>query len=130
MTYFGNKETFAIAYELKKSPFIQCEKSEPSWGEYQMWVDNNSVCTFSMDDEIREYEWDLSLIVEWLCKNKNHILEESPFPIPCEGDNAIELYNNSGDFDSDDDNEFDSWFKKDKTGILIIHGILTMVGHI
>lgn len=112
MTYFGNKETFAIAYELKESPFNESGKNEPTWGEFQMWVHNNSVCTFSMDDEIREYEWDLSFIVEWLCKNKNHILEESPFLLPCEGDNAIELYNNSGDFDSDDDNEFDPWFEK------------------
>jgi len=24
-----------------------------------MWVDNKSVCTFSMDNKIREYEWDL-----------------------------------------------------------------------
>lgn len=112
MTYFGNKETFAIAYELKESPFNESEKNKPTWGEFQMWVHNNSVCTFSMNDEIREYEWDLCFIFEWLFKNKNHILEESSFPLPSEGDSAIELYNNSGDFDSDDDIEFDSWFEK------------------
>ncbi|GLB31972.1 hypothetical protein LAD12857_38950 [Lacrimispora amygdalina] len=112
MTYFGNKENFAIAFELKKSPFNESEKREPSWGEFQMWVHNNSVCTFSMDDKIREYEWDLSFIVEWFYINKDYILEEIPFPLPCEGNNAIELYNNSGDFDSDDDNEFNSWYEK------------------
>lgn len=112
MKYFGNKETFAISYELKESPFNDSGKNEPAWGEFQMWVNNNSVCTYSMNGIIREYEWDLSLIVEWFCKNKNYILGESPFPLLCEGYNAIELYKNSGDFDSDDDNEFDSWFEK------------------
>lgn len=112
MKYFGNKKIFAIAYELKESPFNEPGKYEPTWGEFQMWVYNNSICTFSMNDKIREYEWDLRFIVDWFCKNKNYILEESPFPLPCEGNNAIELYNNSGDFDSDDDNEFDVWFEK------------------
>ena len=112
MKYFGNKETFAILYELKESPFNESGKNDSAWGELQMWVHNNSVCTFSMDNKIREYEWDLSFIVEWLCKNISYILEESSFPLPCEGDNAIALYNNSGDFDSDDDNEFDLWFEK------------------
>jgi hypothetical protein len=112
MKYFGNKEVFAVAYELKESPFNECGRNEPSWGVFQMWVNNKSVCTFSVDDKIREYEWDLIFIMEWLCKNKNNILNETQFPLPSEGNNAIELYNNSGDFDSDDDDEFDSWFVK------------------
>ncbi|WP_411680984.1 hypothetical protein [Clostridium thailandense] len=112
MKYFGNKEVFAVAYELKESPFNESEGNEPTWGIFQMWVNNKSVCTFSMDDQIRDYEWNLIFIVEWLCKNKNNILNETQFPLPTEGNNAIELYNNSGDFDSDDDDEFDSWFEK------------------
>lgn len=56
---------FAIAYELKESPFNESGKNESTWGgEFQMWVYNNSVCIFSVDDEIREYECDLSFIVE------------------------------------------------------------------
>lgn len=112
MKYFGNKEVFAVAYELKESPFNKSEGNELTWGVFQMWVNNKSVCTFSMDNQIRDYEWDLIFIVEWLCKNKNNILNEKQFPLPTEGNNAIELYNNSGDFDSDDDDEFDLWFEK------------------
>lgn len=112
MKYFGNKDVFAVAYELKESPFNESVRKNPTWGVFQMWVDNKSVCTFSMDNKIREYEWDLIFIVEWFCKNKNNILNEIEFPLLIEGNNAIELYNNSGDFDSDDDDEFDSWFEK------------------
>lgn len=39
-------------------------RMNPHGGEFQMWVYNNSVCIFSVDDEIREYECDLSFIVE------------------------------------------------------------------
>lgn len=77
-----------------------------------MWVYNKSVCTFSVYNKICEYEWELSFIVAWFCQNKNNILNESQFPLPTEGNNAIELYNNSWDFDPDDDDEFDSWFEK------------------
>ncbi|WP_371368282.1 hypothetical protein SRRS_19180 [Sporomusa rhizae] len=112
MEYFGSKEVFAVAYELKQSPFSESGKNEPTWGVFQMWVDNKSVCTFSMDDKIREYEWDLICIVEWLCKNKNNIFNETQFPLPIEGNNSLEFYKNSGDFDSDDDDEFDLWFEK------------------
>lgn len=77
-----------------------------------MWVDNKQVCTFSREGTTREYEWNLTYIVEWFYKNKNSIFTETQFPLPVEGNNAIELYSNSGDFDSDIDDEFDSWFKK------------------
>ena len=112
MKYYGDKEIFAFAYELKESPFEESGRKEPTWGEFQMWVNNNSVCTFSMDDKIHEYEWDLIFIVEWLRRNKNNILDEIQFPLPCEGNNGVELYYNSGDFDSDNDEEFNTWFKK------------------
>ncbi|URZ17192.1 hypothetical protein [Clostridium felsineum] len=54
---------------------------------------------------------ELNLIVEWLCKNRNNIINETQFSLTVEANNAIEFYNKSGDFDSDDD-EFDSWYKK------------------
>ncbi|AIK36538.1 hypothetical protein [Bacillus pseudomycoides] len=112
MKYFGDKETFAVAYELKESPFDKSGKIEPTWGIFQMWVNNKSVCTFSMSERVCEYEWDLFFIVEWLYKNKNNIFNETQFPLPIEGSNSIEFYKNSGDFDSDDDDEFDLWFEK------------------
>lgn len=112
MKCFGDKEVFAIAYELKESPFAECGKTEPSWGVFQMWVHNKSVCTYLRDNRIREYEWDLIFIVEWLYKNINNAINETQFPLPVEGNNSIEFYNNCGDFDSDDDDEFFSWFEK------------------
>jgi len=112
MKYFGNKEVFAFAYELKDCPFNVSGKNEPTWGIFQMWVNDKSVCTYLREDQRHEYEWDLIFIVEWLCKNKNNILNESQFPLPSEGNNALELYYNSGDFDSDNIDVFDTWFKK------------------
>jgi len=29
MEYFGNKEVFAVAYELKESSFSECGRDEP-----------------------------------------------------------------------------------------------------
>lgn len=113
MKCFGDKDVFAVSYELKESPFNELEINDSTtWGVFQMWVHNKSVCTFSMGDKVREYEWDLIFIVEWLCKNKDNILNETQFPLPSEGNNSIELYKHSGNFDSDDDDEFDSWFEK------------------
>ncbi|OPX42614.1 hypothetical protein CLHUN_34340 [Ruminiclostridium hungatei] len=112
MKYLGDKEVFAVAYELKESPFSECGRNEPTWGVFKMWVDSKSVCTFSMNDKKREYEWDLIYIVEWLYKNKNNIFNETQFPLPIEGKNSIEFYKSSGDFDSDDDDEFNLWFEK------------------
>lgn len=112
MKYFGNKEIFAVAYELKDSPFNLSGKNEPTWGIFQMWINDKSVCTYSREDKEHEYEWDLIFIVEWLYKNKTNILNESQFPLPSEGNNALELYYNSGDFDSDNIDVFDTWYKK------------------
>lgn len=112
MKYFGNKKEFSLSYELKKNPFDESDDVMQTWGIFQMWVNNESICTFSIGDMIKEYEWELIYIIEWLSKNKNNILIEEQFPLPVDGQNSIELYSNSGDFDSDDDDEFDSWFEK------------------
>lgn len=112
MEWFGDRETFAIAYELKDNPFSEFGRNDPTWGVFQMWVDNKSVCTFSIDGKLREYEWDLNYIVEWLQQNKHNVFNETQFPLPVEGKTSIEFYKKSGEFDSDVDKEFDLWFEK------------------
>ncbi|MBU5316075.1 hypothetical protein KQI30_07305 [Clostridium bornimense] len=102
MKCFGIKNVFAIEYELYNS----------NNGSLEVWVDNKSVCNFLKDGEIYKYKWDLVYVIEWLCKNKDNIINEIGFPLQVKAETSIEFYNKSGEFDSDDADEFDEWFEK------------------
>lgn len=102
MKCFGIKEVFGIEYELNNF----------NNGSLEVWVNNKSVCNFLKNGESHKYNWDLVYVIEWLCKNKKNIINEIGFPLPIKADTSIEFYNKSGEFDSDDDDEFYEWFKK------------------
>ena len=102
MKCFGNKKVFAIEYQL----------NNVNNGNLEIWIDNISICNFRRESEIYGYNWDLFYIVEWLYKNKDNIINEIQFPLPIRADTSIEFYNKSGEFDSDNDDEFDEWFEK------------------
>ncbi len=112
MKYFGKKEAFALSYEFKKSPLESSKEEDFDWGVFQMWLENESICSFKRHNKTRDYEWNLNFIFEWLYKNRENIFNELQFPLPVEGITGLELYNNSGNFYSDNDDEFYIWYEK------------------
>jgi len=102
MRIFGNKKEFAIEYELDNF----------SKAEFKLYLDSKSICAFKRNNIIYEFKWDIRELVDWLELNLNYVLSEEGFPLPVEGNTAVELYQNSGEFDSEDDDTFDSWYEK------------------
>ena len=102
MKNFGKREIFAIEYEM-----LDMEN-----GYFEMWVNNIPICCFFKNNIMQQYRWNLSYIVEWLNKNISKLLKENEFPLPIKANTSIDFYNKSGDYDSDDIDEFDKWFEK------------------
>lgn len=98
---FGEKEKFAIGYEIED--FKEAKMN--------VYVNNKPICTFIKNGVIHELKWSLDDIVEWLETNIEYILHEEGFPLPVEGNSAIEIYNKSCGFESDDE-AFDDWHEK------------------
>lgn len=102
MHRFGKKEIFALEYEM-------LDKRNSC---FEMWVHNIPICCFIRNNIIEQYRWDLSYIVEWLNDNISKVLKEDKFPLQINADSSIDFYNKSGEFDSDNIDEFDRWFEK------------------
>jgi hypothetical protein len=108
MKIFGDKMIFAIEYDLDCPDKYDIEEAE-----LKVYINSKSVCTFKRTGTIYEFKWDIKDIAEWLEVNLGRILEEEEdFPLPVEGKTAVELYQNSCDFESDDEAKFDDWYDK------------------
>lgn len=101
MKCFGKKQELAIEYEIV---------DEESYFEF--WVDNKPLCRFCRDENEQQYKWELSHIIDWLVENEQYILEETEFPLQVNANSSLEFFDKSGEFDSDDIEEFDKWFEK------------------
>lgn len=119
MKCFGIRKVFAVEYEM----------IDAISGYFEMWVDNKAVCQYEKNSTEWKYEWNLLYIVEWLSKNLTSILCEVEFPLPVSANSSIDFLNKSNEFDSDDIDEFERWFEKDKIGILDIRGIPAVEAH-
>lgn len=102
MKSFGKKEIFAVEYEI-----LDMEN-----GYFEMWVHNTPICCYLKNNTMEQYRWNLSYIVEWLNKNIPNLLKENGFPLPIKANTSIDFYIKSGDYDSEDIDEFDRWFEK------------------
>lgn len=109
---FGDKDIFAIQYEFEVNPFYETSLTGETWGKFELTVRGMDVCRYKRVDSETTYQWNLIYIVEWFCENLKYILSEEPFPLPVEGQNSLELLDNSLLFESDNDDEFDAWFDK------------------
>lgn len=101
MKSFGNEEIFSIKYTLiaKVDAILQ------------VFINGQSVSAFMKGNAIYECRCNLKQLVEWLEQNDKYILAEQNYPLPINGDTGVELYNKSGEFDSEDDEKFDLWYK-------------------
>ena len=101
MKYFGDPEKFALAYQrINDECFLK------------VWVHKVEVCGYFKQDDTHVYRWNIGETVEWLRENLENILTESDFPLPIKADNSIEFYRESGNFESEDDDEFYQWYDK------------------
>lgn len=112
MRTFGDIYIFSLKYDFRKNPFNEKGLIGETWGGVEFWVKGKELCGFYKDNLERSYEWNLIYIVEWLAENLSVILVEEEFPLPVQGGTTLELLNNSLNFDSEDDDEFDEWFSK------------------
>lgn len=101
MKLFGDISNFAIEYEIYSIDEVYLE----------VYVEDKPICKFIRNNKVYDFIWDISEIIEWMDENLVNILEEERFPLPVTGETGVELYKNSGDFDSLDDEEFDSWYE-------------------
>lgn len=102
MKTFGCKKEFALEYELD---------NDLEEAQFNLYIENKSICAFKKNNIICKFKWDIRDLVEWLDTNLNCILNEEKFPLSVDAKTAFEFMENSNNFDSDDDDEFDRWYE-------------------
>ena len=102
MKRFGERTIFAIEYTLH----------DKENGFFEMWVHGAPICCYLKNNVIQPCRCNLLSIGEWLSENISNLLNEKEFPLPVMANTSIDFYNRSGDFNSDDMDEFDKWYEK------------------
>lgn len=111
MTLFGDKEKFAIEYQFIPSPYKEEELLNKSWGIFKLWIENQNICEYEINNYKKQYEWNLIYIVEWLCNNLEFILGYDPFPLPVKGQTTLQLIQESNKFECEEDDELYLWYQ-------------------
>lgn len=106
---FGNKDKFAIEYELEDDAKVENNIVGESFGELALWICGNNICEYSYEGKKYNYNWELYYIIEWLCESITDMLRYDPFPLPVEGGNLNELVKNANEFESGDEVENLLW---------------------
>ena len=118
---FGDRAHFA--FEVRHMPNVSTdydpEASEGSWGEWRLWVADKNLCAFHLesddeDVEIREVQWYLAPLFEWLVANWIPLLHEKRLPVGgCFVDgrprSARAAYLSMLETAGDDLDRFDTW---------------------
>ena len=108
---FGNPNKFAMQYTFLPNPHNEKGILGESWGMFKLMVEGNDICQYSIDNKTTNYNWNLLYIVEWLCENLYYLLGYDPFPLPVQGENALELIENADEYESDEDNDMYLWYQ-------------------
>lgn len=112
MMRIGKQEEFMIRFgpSSENNDFYGNKNNAPK-GEYyfDVIVFNKSICSYKKDGVEQKYYCDIELIKNWFLDNKEYIYNELNFPLPVKAQTGLEFYNKSGNFDSDDDDEFYKW---------------------
>lgn len=102
MNCIGNKEVFAIEYEVDNDEL----------GKFELWVYSNPVCRIKNGEKGLTYVGNINDIALWLKDNLENITSEDEFPLPVRACSSIDFYKKSGMFDSEDLDVFDRWYTK------------------
>lgn len=106
---FGLKNDFAVEYIIKKNPFDEKGILNKTWGIFRLWIDGKNILQYKNNNS-NEYEWNLIYIYDWFKKNIDSIMLEEEFPLKIKGETCLKKFENSLDFDSEDDEIFFKWF--------------------
>ncbi|MBR2067984.1 MAG: hypothetical protein IJ875_07000 [Solobacterium sp.] len=102
----GNKDTFG--FEIKK------ESESEHTSKLTVFANGKNICEYidSNGNKRKNIFWDNDELISYLNDTINFFYENDPFPVQCRGDYAAELDNNARDFDSENEDELDSYFDK------------------
>lgn len=106
---FGEKNNIAIEYAFES------DIVDDTYGFLKLWINNKNICAY---DENQQYTGDLYYIADWFCDKIKYILEYDTFPLPVDGETALELVEKANDFYSDSELEFDLWYEAKSRWIL------------
>ncbi len=100
---FGQKDIFAIGYRFFEEDDVD--------GTIQLWVNNQELCLFKVGGENKAegHEGSLYYILEWFCDKIEYVLGYDSYPLPVQGDTALDLLNKSNEYEDDDELEEDMW---------------------
>lgn len=98
----GNKSEFAIEYAF----FDKTHETEIA-----VYIRDNNILAFEKNGRILTTRWNLDELAEWLRRFLN-TMKDDPYPVEVAGQFAAEKDINARDFDSDDDDVFDSYYDK------------------
>ena len=102
MSIIGDKNIFAIEYSFFE---------ETRDTEIAMYMNNCNILEFEKEGRSLTTRWNLDEIALWL-RGFLDDMKEDPYPVDCEGEYAAQKEDNARDFDSDDDEEFDSYYDR------------------
>lgn len=98
---FGNKNNFAIECELDSS------SEDSTYGYIHIWINGIDICGYNQNQKC---ECNIYSIMEWFCDKIEFILGYDVFPLPIEGNTALELIEKADKYEDDNMLEFDLWY--------------------
>jgi hypothetical protein len=97
---FGDKNLFAIDYELIQHPYgDEYGLMLDSWGELHLWIHGLDVLelyeSYHNNKIAFNYSWNLIMVVEWLAKNLKNIISDVEFPNNIQATNVMDYLEKS-----------------------------------
>ena len=100
-TIIGDPENFSLMYTFEDNHRT----------ELSMFINGANILAFERDGKILTTRWNLDEVAFWLRSFVNE-LSEDPFPVDAEGEYAAQKDDKARDFDSDDDEVFDTYYDR------------------
>ena len=98
----GDKNQFAIEYSF----FDDSHDTEIA-----MYIDGSNILEFIRNGNQYTTRWDFDELVFWLRKLIDNMVED-PYPVECDGEYAAQKDDDAREFDSDDEDEFETYYQR------------------
>lgn len=108
MKLFGNKNKFAIEFEIKPMP-EGMDTAWDDWGCVYFWVNGKNVFAYENTTPYDTYNWHLFYLVRWFCDNLNFIMDENDLPYGINGNTSFEILDNFEIFQEQFDEESEEY---------------------
>lgn len=104
----GNKNKFAIEYTFYSGE--DSGRNRESWGNLRVWIKDKDICEYTINNEVKKYEWNLINIIEWMCNNLVHVIGFDPFPLPVQGGDILEIIKVADEYETEEEDEMYLWY--------------------